>query len=189
MTQAKTQPFRKKYNLDLIVYNVRQKTILPRKVTNRYRRLFTYNNDFCGIRETNQSRFPDAIKELDKNFEGESNEFSDAILKQVVEFKFPTSYEKNCMLARFVFNLETCNEENQLYCEAFEAGVYHCNRFYECFNGDLTESELKMEREKIHNFDREDENPALDMIIYIINKYKGKPKVIANKHSRKTVSL
>ena len=89
------------------------------------------------------------------------------------------------MSAVFAFDLETCNVKNQLYCEAYAAGVYHLNRLYECFNGDLTEKELEMEREKIHAFDREKNNPVLDMIIYVINNYKGKPKIITNKHGKK----
>ena len=35
MTQAKIQPFCEKYKLNLGVYNVEQKTILPRSVTQR----------------------------------------------------------------------------------------------------------------------------------------------------------
>ena len=103
----------------------------------------------------------------------------------MVEYKSPISYEKTCLFAVFAFDLETCNVENQLYCEAYAAGVYHLNRLYECFNGDLTEKELQIERENVHVFDPENNNPVLDMINYVINNYKGKPKIIRNKHGKK----
>ena len=35
MTQAKLQPFCGKYKLKLVVYNVKQKTVVPRLVTQR----------------------------------------------------------------------------------------------------------------------------------------------------------
>ena len=41
MTQAKIQPICRKYNLNLRVYNVKQKTILPRSVTKKC--LFIYS--------------------------------------------------------------------------------------------------------------------------------------------------
>ena len=86
------------------------------------------------------------------------------------------------MFAVFAFDLETCNVKNQLNFEAYAAGVYHLNRLYECFNGDLTKKELQNERENVHVFDRESNNPVLDMINYVINNYKGAPKTITNKH-------
>ena len=73
------------------------------------------------------------------------------------------------MFAVFAFDLETCNIENQLYCEAYAAGVYHLNRLYECFKGDLTEKELEIERENVNVFDRRNNNLVLDMINYVIN--------------------
>ena len=188
MTQAKIQPFCRQRNLNLGVYNVKQKTILPRSVTQRNICLYIHDNHFCVIRKINQSTFPDAIRELKDDFKYESNELSDVILKQVIEYKFPISYEKNCIFAVFAFDLETCNLKNQPYCEEYAASVYHLNRLYECFNGDLTEKELKIERENVHVFDRENNNPVLDMVSYVINNYKGKPEIITYKHGKKILS-
>ena len=133
MTQVKIQPNCRKNNLNLGVYSVKQKTIFPRSVTQRNICFYIHDNHFCVIRKTGQSTFPVAIKELRDNFQYESNEISDDILQQVIEYKFPISYEKNCKLAVFAFDLETCNAENQLYCEAYAAGVYHLNNLNECF--------------------------------------------------------
>ena len=75
------------------------------------------------------------------------------------------------MYGVFAFDLETCIVENQLYCEPYEAGVYHPNRLYQCFNRDLTISEVKTERENVHMFDRGNNNPLVDMIDFVITNY------------------
>ena len=185
MTQAKIQPFCRRNNLNPGVYNVKQKTILPRSVTQRNVCLYIHDNHFCVIRKIDQSTYPDAINELKYNFKYETIEISDVILKQVIEYNFSISYEKDCMFAVLAFDLETCNVENQLYCEAYAAGVYHLKRLYESFNGDLTEKELQIERENVHVFDRQINNPVLGMINYVINNYQGKPKIITIKHGKK----
>ena len=64
MTQTKIQPFCKKYNLNLSVFNVKQKTILPRSITQRNVCLYIQDDHFCVIRKIDQPTYPDAIKEL-----------------------------------------------------------------------------------------------------------------------------
>ena len=143
MTQAKTQPFCRQYNLNLGVYNVKQKIILPRSLTQRNIFLYIHDNHFYVICKINLSTYFDTIKDLKGNFKYESNQISDVIIKQVIEYKFPISNEKNCMFAVVALDLETCNVEKQLYCEAYAAGVYHLNRLCDCFKGDLTEKNYK----------------------------------------------
>ena len=82
------------------------------------------------------------------------------------------------MYGGFVFDLETCNAENQQYCKPYAAGVYQLNRLYERFNGDLTDKELQIEREHVDVFDRENSNPFMNMIAYVIGNYKGKAKSV-----------
>ena len=85
------------------------------------------------------------------------------------------------MFAVFAFDLETCNLKNHFCCEAYRAGVYYLNRFFDCFNGDLTEKELEIEKQHVHVFDRENGNPLLDMINYALCTYKGKPKILTKR--------
>ena len=94
MTSAKIQPFCKKYNINLGIYNINQQEILPRSVTERRICLYIHENHFCLIWKTKNTNFTDAIKELEDNFKCEANEISDNILKQVQEYKFPISNEK-----------------------------------------------------------------------------------------------
>ena len=92
------------------------------------------------------------------------------------------------MLAVSAFDLETCSVGNHSYCETYAAGVYHLNRLYECFNGDLTDKGLEIERQHVHVFDRENGNPMLDMINYVVHNFNWKPKFISNKYNRKIIS-
>ena len=55
----------------------------------------------------------------------------------------------------FAFDLGIGNVETSENCEPFASGVYHLNNLYLCFNGDLNEEELAIERSKVHVFDRE----------------------------------
>ena len=182
MTSAKIQPFCKKHNFNLSIYNINQQEILPRSVTERKICLFIHENHFCVIWKTVNTTFTDAIKELKDNFKYEPNQISDNILKQVQEYKFPISNDKNCLFAVFSFDLETVNVEYQEYCEAYAAGCYHLDRLKECYNGDLFEDDLENERKHVHIFDRENNNPVLDMVNYIITNYKGKSKFYKDKN-------
>ena len=188
MTSAKIQPFCKKYGIDLGVYNINQQEILPRCVTERRLCLIIHENHFCVIWKTKKTSFTDAIKELEDNFKYEANQISDNILKQVQEYKFPISNEKDCLYAVFAFDLETANVDYKQYCVPYAAGCYHLNRLKECYNGNLSEDELKIERENVHIFDYKNKNPVMDMINFIVKNYKGKPKFFKHKDGNYKIS-
>ena len=188
MTSAKIQPFCKKHNIDLGIYDLKQKRILPLSVTERRICLYIHENHFCVIWKTEKTTFINAIKELEDNFEYEPNHITDNILKQVQEYKFPLSNEKDCLCAVFSFDLETVNVPYQEFCEAYGAGCYHLDRLKECYNGDLSKEELEIERQYVHIFDRQNNNPVLDLIKYIITNYEGKPKYFKNKNGEFKIS-
>ena len=188
MTSAKIQPFCKKYNINLGVYNKNQQKILPRSITERRICLYIHENHFCLIWKTKITTFTNAIKELEDNLKYEVNQISDNILKQVQEYKFPISNEKDCLYAVFAFDLETANVDFKQYCVPYAAGCYHLNRLKECYNGNLSEDELKIERENVHIFDYKNENPVMDMIDFIVKNYKGKPKFFKNKDGNYKIS-
>ena len=113
-------------------------------VTERRICLYIHENHFCVIWKTKRTTFINAIKELEDNFEYEPNHITDNILKQVQEYKFPISNEKDCLFAVFSYDLDI--------------------------------------------FDRENNNPVLDMIKYIIANYKGKPKYFKDKNGEFKIS-
>ena len=188
MTSAKIQLFCRKYNINLGVYNKKQRSILPKTITGKRVCLLIHNNHFCVIWKTNQSTFPVAIEEIENIFRYEENQINDNILQQVIEYKMPKSYEINCLYNVFAFDLEMCNVEYSEYCESYAAGVYHLNILYWCFNGNLDKEELAIERSIVHIFDRENGNPVLKMMYYIMNYYKGKPKYVIIKYGKQVLS-
>ena len=106
----------------------------------------------------------------------------------MIEYKFPISYEMNCLYNVFAFDLETCNVEYSEYCEPYAAGAYHLNNLYWCFSGNLDKEEIAIERSKVQVFDRENGDPVLKMIDYVINNYKGKPKYVVKKYGKQVLS-
>ena len=166
----------------------KQRSILPKTITERRICLLIHNNHFCVIWKNNQSSFPDAIEEIENNFKYEETQINDNILQQVIEYKFPISYEMNCLYNIFAFDLETCNVEYSEYCEPYAAGVYHLNNLYWCFNGNLGKEELAIERSKVHVFHGENGDPVLKMIEYVINNSKGKPKYVINNYGKQVLS-
>ena len=188
MTSAKIQPFCKKYGINFGVYNINQQEILPRCVTERRLCLIIHENHFCVIWKTKKTSFTDAIKELEDNSKYEANQITDNILKQVQEYKFPISNEKDCLYAVFAFDLETANVDYKQYFVPYAAGCNHLNRLKECYNGNLSEDELKIERENVHIFDYKNKNPVKDMINFIVKNYKGKPKFFKDKDGNYKIS-
>ena len=161
MTLGRVQPFFRNYNLDLAVYQLNKGRIFPETVKKGNICLYLHKDQFCVKGKLNRkTSLLDWIDEIDKNFEHEQTQINKNILKQVIEYIFPISFEMNCLYSVFAFDLETCNVENSEYCESYAAGLYHLDKFYECFNGDLNEKELAIERNKVHVFDRENSNPV-----------------------------
>ena len=106
----------------------------------------------------------------------------------MIEYKFPISNEMNCLCNVFAFDLKTGNFEDSEDCVSYAAGVYHLNQLNWYFNGSLIKEKLAIERSKFHVFDRENGNPLLKMIDYIIKNYKGKPKFVISKHNKNIIS-
>ena len=136
----------------------------------------------------NRWTFPTAIDEIENNFRYEETQINDCLLKQVNEYKCSISYEMNCFYNVFAFDIETSNVEYSEYCESYGAAVYLVNNIYWCFNGNLNREEVGIERSEVHIFDRQNGNPVLKMIEYVMNNYKGETKNVIIKHGNRILS-
>ena len=131
MTLAKIQPFCMKHGVDIGAHNMNSERILHRKRKQKNICLYLYSNHFCELwKVISRTSLLDAIVEIENNFRYEKTQINDNIIKQVIEYKFPISLEKNCLHNVFVFDLETCNVKYSEYCESCGAGVYHPNDLY-----------------------------------------------------------
>ena len=98
MPLAKIQRFRSKHGLDIGVYKLNGKRILPQIDRKKSFFLYSYKNHFCVIWKTNRrTKLLDAVVEIENNFRNEQTQTNDNILKQVVEYKFPITLEMNCL--------------------------------------------------------------------------------------------
>ena len=88
----------------------------------------------------------------------------------------------------FAFDLGICNVENSGNCEPYASGVYHLNILYLCFNEDLNEEELGIEKSEVHVFDRENGIPVSKMIDSVTVIYKGQPSYNTNKYGKRVLS-
>ena len=138
--------------------------------------------------KTNQSAFPDAIKEIEHIFRYEETQINDNILQQVIEYKFPISDEMNYLYNVFAFDLETCNAEYSISCEPYAAGVCHPSKLFRYFNGNLDKEELDIARSKVQVLGREKCNPVLKKNDYVINNFQGKRKYNIIKYGKQVLS-
>ena len=88
----------------------------------------------------------------------------------------------------FAFDLGICNVESSENCDSYASGVYHPNILYLCFNEDLNEEELGIEKSEVHVFDRENGIPVLKMIDSVTDIYKGQPNYNTNKYGKRVLS-
>ena len=188
MTRAKIQPFFRKYNIDLGIYDRKQQRILPLSVRRRNICLCLHEKHFCLIWKTNETTFTDAIDELEKNFKYVSNQINNDILSQVKVYKFPKQSDMNCMDSVFSFDIETTNVDYKLYCEPYAVGCYHLNRLKYRYKRDLLPCEIEQELSHVHVFGYENKNPVFDMIKYVAANYKGRAKYYIDKNGEYKIS-
>ena len=123
-----------KYGFDIGVYNLSSERILPRAVKQKNFGLYLYKKHFCVLWKLNRrTSLLDAIVEIENNFRYEETQINHNISKQLIEYKFPISYEMNCLCNAFGFDLESYIFENSQYCESYGAGVYHLNNLFWSF--------------------------------------------------------
>ena len=108
-------------------------------------------------------------------------------MKEVVEYKLSISNDKSFLFGAFAFDLQTCAVEYLEYSEAYAAGVHHPKFLSECFNGDITDKKLTIEKSKAHVFDRENGNPVSKVFDHVVNNYKGHPKQITKKYGKRVM--
>ena len=99
--------------------------------------MYLYKNRFSvSWKKKSKTSLLGGVKEIEKNFRYEEAQKNNNIIKQVVEYNFPISNDKNFLYNVFVFALETCNVEYSEHCEAYGAGAYHRKNLFEYFIGD-----------------------------------------------------
>ena len=150
--------------------------------------VFIQKTFVCTLEHKKKNQLLDAVVDMENSFRHEETQINDILLEQAFEYKSPMSFEMNGSYNVFAFNLEPCNVDYSEYCESYGTGVYHLNNLYWCFIGSLNKEEHAIERSKNHVFDRENGNPVLNLMDYVINIYNGKPNCVFRKLGSRILS-
>ena len=108
MTSARIQPFCRKHNINIGVFDG---TILnPRNLTQGNTSLFIYNHLFCLIWKSDGISLDKAVKELKNNFKVVDNIVSDKHVKSFIKYEYNTKKVKSPLTNIVVYDLETFNK-------------------------------------------------------------------------------
>ena len=173
MTSARIQPFCKKYNINIGVFDGIR--INPRNLTQRNTSLFIYINHFCLIWKSNGISFEKAITELKDNFKVVDNVISDKHVKGFIKYEYNPKKVKSPLTNIVVYDLETFNKIRAIpYCSC----IYKLSKLSGKYHRDISEQEYQKCLNDCVVFKGTDcINEMLDHVL----SFKGEPKNIKNK--------
>ena len=187
MARCRIPEFCKRYKIDIGIYDLNTKRILPWTVKQKNICVYIHKNHYCVIWKKNRKdSLLNGVNEIDKNFKYIKNKINEDNLKQRIRYRFP-KYEKIDQLENvFVFDLETHNDQE--FAETYAAGLYDVNRLRECWHRDLTGDELVIERKNVTVFDASNGNCIMNMLKYISENYDGDERTYIDKDGDEIVS-
>ena len=152
MTGCRISEFCKRYKIDIGIYDLNSKRILPWTVKQKNICMHIHKNHYCVIWKKNRKdSLLNGIEEIDKNFKYVKNKINENNLKQRILYRFPKHETIDQLKNVFVFDLESHNDQE--FAEAYAAGLYDVNRLRDRWHRDLTNNELALERKNVNVFD------------------------------------
>ena len=187
MSRCRIPEFCKRYKIDIGIYDLNSKRILPWTVKQKNICVHIHRNHYFVIWKKNRKdSLLNGVNEIDKNFKYIKNKINKDNLKQRIRYRFP-KYEKIDQLKNvFVFDLETQNDQE--FAETYAAGLYDVNRLRECWHRDLTPHELVIERKNVTVFDASNGNCIMNMLKYISENYDGDERTYIDRDGDEIVS-
>ena len=187
MTQCRIPEFCKRYKLDIGIYNLNSRRILPQTFKQKNICVYIHKNHYCVIWKKNRKdSLLNGVQEIERNFKYIKNKIKGNNLKQIICYRFPEHETIDQLENVFVFNLETHNDQE--FAEAYAAGLYNINRLHGRWDRDLTSKELVIERENVNIFDASNGNCVMDMLKYNSENYDGDERTYIDKDGDEIVS-
>ena len=187
MTQCRIPEFCKRYKIDIGIYYLKTKRILPQSVKQKNICVYIHKNHYCVIWKKNRrDSLLNGVKEIDENFKYVKNKINENNLKQRIRYRFPRHEPIDQLENVFVFDLETHNDEE--FAEAYAAGLYDVNRLRDKWDRDLTSDELIIEKENVIVFDASNGNCIMNMLKYISENYDGYERTYIDRDGDEIVS-
>ena len=187
MARCRIPEFCKRYKIDIGIYDLNTKRILPWTVKQKNICVHIHRNHYCVIWKKNRrDSLLNGVQELENNFKYVKNIINENNLKQRILYRFPTHEPINQLENVFVFDLETHNDQE--FAEAYAAGLYDVNRLTDCWYRDLNSDELIIERKNVTVFDASNGNCLMNMLKYISENYDGEERTYIDKDGDEIIS-
>ena len=187
MSRCRIPEFCKRYEIDIGIYDLNSKRILPRTVKQKNICVYIHKNHYCVIWKKNRKdSLLNGVQEIENIFRYVKNKINENNLKQRIRYRFP-KYERIDQLKNvFVFDLETHNDNE--FAETYAAGLYDVNRLRDQWHRDLTPHELIIERKNVTVFDASNGNCIMIMLKYISENYEGDGRTYFDKDGDEIIS-
>ena len=187
MARCRIPEFCKRYKIDIGIYDLNSKRILPWTVKQKNICVHIHKNHYCVIWKKNgKDSLLNGVQEIENNFKYIKNKINENNLKQRILYRFPKYEPINQLENVFVFDLETHNDQE--FAEAYGAGLYDVNRLRGCWHRDLNSNELVIEGKNVTVFDGSNGNCNMNMLKYISEKYDGDERSYIDKDGDKIIS-
>ena len=148
MSRCRIPEFCERYKIDIGIYDLNSKRILPRTVKQRDKCVYIQKNHYCVIWKNNRKdSLLNGVEEIENNFRYVKNKINENNLKQRIVYRFSKQETIDQLENVFVFVLETHNDQE--FAEAYAAGLYDVNRLRHRWRRDLTNNELILERKSV----------------------------------------
>ena len=180
MGRCRVPEFRGRYKIDIGIYDLNSKRILPWTVKQKNICVYIHKNHYCVIWKKNRKdSLLNGVDEIENNFRYVKNKINENNLKQRILYRFPKHETIDQLENVFVFDLETHNDRE--FAEAYAAGLYDVNRLRDRWRRDLTSNELIIERENVNVFDASNGNCVMNLLKYISEYYEGDERTYIDK--------
>ena len=187
MARCRIPEFCKRYKIDIGIYDLNSKRILPTTVKQKNNCVYIHRNHYCVFWKKNRKdSLLNGVKEIEKNFKYVKNITNENNLKQRILYRFHKHEPTNELENVFVFDLETYNDQE--FAEAYAVGLYDVNGLKDCWYRDLISNELIIERKNVNVFDSSNGNCIMNMLKYISKNYEGDEKTYIDRDGDETVS-
>ena len=187
MARCRIPEFCKRYKIDIGIYDLNSKRILPWTVKQKNICVYIHKNHYCVIWKKNRKdSLLNGVQERENNFKYIKNKVNENNLKQRIRYRFPKHETIDQLENVFVFDLETHNDQE--FAEAYAAGLYDVNRLRDRWHRDLTPHELIIERKNVNIFDASNGNCVMNMLKYISENYDGDERTYIDRDGDEIVS-
>ena len=182
MARCRIPEFCDRYKIDIGIYDLDSKRILPRTVKERGKCVYIHKNHYCVIWKKNRKDFLlKGVDEIDLNFKYVQNKINENKLKQRIRYRYHKHKPLDQLENLFVFELQTLNDQE--FAEAYAAGLYDVNRLRDKWDRDFTPDEIVIGRENVTILDC-----VMDMLIYISENYEGDERTYIDRDRDEIVS-